>query len=213
MKKVLFLYGMCCKPSVWDAMKDRLDGIDPVFAEYPHGITQTANTVSDLTRWALRVYGGQGFDAAAGHSLGGLIALEMSARRPACFGTVILIESNLRPANPFYRNLMMPQNMVRFGDGVYSMLRGEAAYYTDALKASLQENFDFTPYVHQTQSRVYALYGNRGLKNYNRRVSDLCLGTETEEKLNFKFIRNACHMPMIENPQGLADALAQCLVK
>lgn len=211
MKKVLFLYGMCCAPSVWDALKDRLEGIAPVFAEYPREIIQAANTVSDLTRWAMETYGGQGFDAVAGHSLGGLIALEMSAKYAAALGTVIMIESNLRPANPFYRNLMMPQNMVKFGDGVLSMLRCEAPYYTDALKQSVQEDFDFTPYVHRSQARLFALYGNRGLKNYSRRVSDLCLDPETEAKLHFKFIRNACHMPMIENPQGLADTIIKCL--
>lgn len=211
MKRGLFLYGINCSLNIWDEIKDAFSDMDTIFIQYPHRITQNAYTVSDITKWVYAQYGKDQFDFIIGHSMGGLIALELVASYKMKCDTVIFIESNLRPAKEFYRNLMLPVNMIKYGDKVKSMIMREAPFYTDDLKASIQKDFDFSSYINEIPGKVFGIYGDRGIENYSGRISDLCLHKAVEKKINFKFVRNSCHMPMIENPQELAGILRICL--
>jgi len=210
-KKGLFLYGINCTLAIWDEVKDAFLDMDATFVEYPHEITKNAHRVSDITKWVYETYGKEQFNFIIGHSMGGLIALELVARYNVKCDNVIFIESNLRPAKEFYRNLMLPENIKKYGIKVKSMLKEEAPYYRDELKFSLQEDFDFTPYINEISSKIYGIYGDRGIDRYNRRIDDLCLDENIEEKIDFKFVRNSCHMPMIESPQELTDVLMKCV--
>ena len=49
--KGLFLYGINCTLDVWSDLRDKLNDIDIVYAEYPHEITQNAYTITDITKW------------------------------------------------------------------------------------------------------------------------------------------------------------------
>jgi len=210
-KKGLFLYGINCSLDMWDEIKGAFGDINTTFVEYPHKITQNAHTVSDITKWVYTQYGMDQFDFIIGHSMGGLIALELAAKYKMECDTVIFIESNLCPAKEFYRNLMLPTNMIKYGDKVKSMFMSEAPFYTDDLKKSIQADFDFSPYINKISGRVFGIYGDRGIENYSGRIADLCLDKAVEDKVNFKFVRNSCHLPMIENPQELVSILRTCL--
>ncbi len=124
---------------------------------------------------------------------------------------VIFIDSNLVPAKAFYRNLMTESHMKDYGEQVIAMMTAENQYYTESLKKSLQEDFDFTTLVKTASSKCYGLYGDRGEANYPHRVSDLCLDEETLAKLSLHFIKDACHMPIIENPQQFAETILSIL--
>ena len=211
MKKGLFLYGINCTLAIWDEVKDALMDMDVTFVEYPHEITQNAYQVSDITKWVYETYGNDQFDFIVGHSMGGLIALELVARYKVKCDSIIFIESNLRPAKEFYRNLMLPANMIKYGDKIKNMFNSEAPYYRDELKASLQQKFDFTSYIKEITCKIYGIYGDRGIEHYSRRLDDLCLDEDVKEKIDFQFIRNSCHMPMIENSQKLTDILMKCV--
>jgi pimeloyl-ACP methyl ester carboxylesterase len=210
-KKGLFLYGINCTLGIWDEVKDAFSDMDVTFVEYPHEITKNAHQVSDITKWVYETYGNDQFDFIVGHSMGGLVALELVARYKVKCDSIIFIESNLRPAKEFYRNLMLPTNMVEHGEKVKSMFISESSFYTDDLKKSIQTSFDFSPYISKISGRVYGIYGDRGIENYSGRIADLCLDKTVEDKINFKFVRNSCHLPMIENPQELASILRTCL--
>lgn len=211
MKRGIFLYGINCTLDVWDEIRDAFDDIDATFVEYPHRIIQNAHTISDITNWVYTQYGKEQFDFIIGYSMGGLIALELVANCKMRCDTVIFIESNLRPAKEFYRNLMLPVNMIKYGDKVKDMFKGESPFYTDDLKASVQADFDFSPYINEIPGKVFGIYGDRGMEHYSRRIADLCLDKAVKEKINFKFVRASCHMPMIENPQELVSILRTCL--
>lgn len=211
MKKGLFLYGINCTTAIWREVKGELLGIDATFAEYPHEITQNAYHVSDITKWVYETYENEKFDFIVGHSMGGIIALELVARYKVKCDKIIFIESNLRPAKEFYRNLMLPDNMVKYGSEIKSMFKNEAPYYREELKSSLQQKFDFTSYIHEITCKIFGIYGDRGVEHYSKRIDDLCLDKDIEEKIDFKFIRNSCHMPMIENSQELTDILIKCV--
>lgn len=211
MKKGLFFYGINCTLAIWDKVKDAFLDMDVTFVEYPHEITQNAHHVSDITKWVYETYGNKQFDFIVGHSMGGLIALELVARYKVKCDRIIFIESNLRPAKEFYRNLLLPANMMKYGNKIKNMFKNEAPYYRDELKSSLQQRFDFTPYINEITCKIFGIYGDRGIEHYSRRIDDLCLDKDVAEKIDFKFVRNSCHMPMIENSQELTDILMKCV--
>lgn len=209
--KGLFLYGLHCTKSVWDPVKDRFSAIGAEYAEYPHEVLKEAQTVSDLTRWVYERYKDCRFDFIVGHSMGGIIALELAAVYSFPVSCVIFIDTNLKPANAFYRNLMLPANMEKYGQPVGDMLKSESAFSSGSLIQSLQDDFDYTAYLKRISCPIYGIYGDRGRENYDKRVVDLCLDAETVNRITFKFVKDACHLPMIEAPEALANLLYESL--
>jgi len=143
--------------------------------------------------------------------MGGLVALQLVEAFGLHAESIILIETNLRPAEPFYRNLLLPQNIEKCEDTVMAMLKKEAPYYSDALKQTWQNDFDFTMHVKKSRIPVHALYGDRGQADYGKKIDDLNLDEETRSKLEFYFVRNACHLLMVENPYDTADCIKAIL--
>jgi hypothetical protein len=206
--KGLFLHGVNCTFSIWSRMRNHLAGVDADYVEYPHAVTAAANCVSDITNWVFGKFGSSHYDFVVGHSMGGIIALELAARFYLAFSQIILVDCSLRPANRFYRNLMTERHMEEYGGTVMQMMQEEAPYYQDSLKQSLKEGFDYTQYLKVLNQNVYAVYGDRGQKNYPGRVDDLCLDEETLGRIKLLFVENSCHLPMIENPSALANMIS-----
>ena len=167
--------------------------------EYPHDMTQKANTIDDITKWVYEEYHNNSYYAVIGHSMGGLIALQLAAQYKMEFEKVIYIDTNLKPAEAFYRNLMTPEHM--------EMFREEQKYYAQELMKSIQEDFDYTGYLKEIPHKVYAIYGDRNRPEYKNKISDLNLSDETLEKLELHYVPNACHMIMMENPEGLWEEI------
>lgn len=209
----LILYGANCTLDVWDVLKSELTVHNVTFVEYPHNITEKANNVSDVTKWIYATYGNEKFDFILGHSMGGIIGLELVADFKLRCDKVIFIDSNLKPAKNFYRNLMLPSNMEQYGEKIISMIKGEARYYSDNLKKALQEEFNYTDYIRKINPKVYGIYGDRGQKCYVNRISDLCLDDDIVAKIDFRFVENSCHMPMIENHEALAYIIESILAE
>ncbi|HNY60627.1 MAG TPA: alpha/beta hydrolase [Caldisericia bacterium] len=206
--KGLFLHGVNCTSSIWSQVREYLAGIDADYVEYPHAVTAVANCVSDVTNWVFGEFGSSHYDFVVGHSMGGIIALELVARFNLEFRQIILVDCSLKPANRFYRNLMTEKHMEEYGGTVMQMIQEETPYYQDGLKQSLKEGFDYTQYLKALNQNVYAIYGDRGQKNYPGRVDDLCLDEETLGKIKLLFVENSCHLPMIENPSALAGMIS-----
>ena len=208
--KNIYLYGANCTKDVWDDLLEQYADPDALLIEYPHEITEKAKSVTDLTRWVFDTYGNDlNGNCLIGHSLGGIIALELVAEFGILCEKVILIETNLKPAEKFYRNLMTPENMRIHGGKIIPMIKAESPYYTDDLKHSIQDDFDYSDLVHKSTVEIHGIYGDRGEDNYKDRISDLNLGKDIENNINFHFIKNACHLPMVENPKDLAAVLGE----
>lgn len=212
MSKVLLLYGLNCTADIWQSMLDEFKGTEIDIIEYPHEVTIQATSVTDITRWVYSQVKEAHYDVVIGHSMGGIIALQLAELGVDCTH-LILIETNLRPAEPFYRNLMTEKHMKILGGQVKAMLKQEGAYASKALVASLQEVFDYTPLVHKLNQKIDIIYGDRNVKEYPKRITDLCLDDRTVNKLNFHFIRNSCHLPMIENSKGLAACIHALMIE
>jgi pimeloyl-ACP methyl ester carboxylesterase len=209
--KGMFLYGIYCTTDIWNNIREDFSAFDIDYVSYPHEVTGKASTAYDIARWVYSVYGSTCYDFVLGHSMGGVVALELAAKLKLKCGRILLAETNLKPADPFYRNLMTPAHMVSFGPQVKQMLQAEAPYYREELKRSLQEDFDYTGLAMDAGQAVYAVYGDRGQKDYPGRLSGLCLPENVIEKISFSFVEDACHMPMIENPQGFSKAILNIL--
>lgn len=207
----LILYGANCTLDVWDTLRSKLTVHNVTFVEYPHYITEKANNVSDITKWVHATYKDEKYDFILGHSMGGIIGLELIADFKCKCDKIILLESNLKPAKIFYRNLMLPYNMKLYGDEIISMIKREAKYYSDSLKKALQEEFDYSDYVRTINAKVYGIYGDRGQQCYVNRISDLCLSDDIVSKIDFRFIEDSCHMPMVENHEALANIIESIL--
>lgn len=205
--KGLFLYGINCTIDVWSQVKQYFLDIEIDYVEYPHTITKNAGCITDITKWVSETYGNSEYDFLVGHSMGGIIALELAVKFGLSCKHIILVDTNLKPANGFYRNLLTPEHMKEYGNKIILRMQEEDQYYQKELKYSLQNNFDFTEYVHLASQDIYAIHGDRGQKGYSNRISDLYLMESTVDKIVFDFIEHACHMPMIENPVALAKSI------
>jgi pimeloyl-ACP methyl ester carboxylesterase len=211
--KGLSLYGLKCQPWIWDQMRGDLADCDIEYVEYPGEVTRTCATVSDLTAWVGEQYlsRGQVYDFVLGHSMGGLIALQLSALDGARFKKTIFVESFLKPSEPFYHNLMTEANMAAMGDKVLAMFSEEDARYTAELKASLKEDFDYTGSLDRIAARVYGIYGDRGSRDRSLLLRNLNLDDQQLGKLDISFTRDSCHLPMLENPHELAQRILSIL--
>lgn len=212
MNKVLLLYGLNCTADIWQPMLEELKNIEPEIIEYPHEVTLAAESVMDITKWVYDKVKENHYDVVIAHSMGGVIALQL-AEMGMIFKHMILIETNLRPAEPFYRNLMTEEHMKTLGEQVMAMLKQEGAYASKKLVASLQEVFDYTLLIHQLNQKVDIIYGDRNVKDYPNKITDLCLDEKTVDKLNFYFVEDSCHLPMVENPKGIAKCIQTLIQK
>lgn len=206
--RLLILYGVNCTRKIWDSFRPFLIDYEVDYVEYPHEVTLKAEKVEDLTKWVYENYHCNSYQAVIGHSLGDIIALQLAAKYKMNFENIIYLDTNLKPAKEFYRNLMTPEHMNQFGDEIVQMYNTERAFYTSKLLESIQnDEFDYTDLLKEIPQKVYGIYGDRGIPEYRNRICDLNLSDETLKKLELKFITNACHMIMLENPKQLYQSL------
>jgi len=211
--KGLFLYGLKCQPWIWDGMRSDLAVCGIEYVAYPEDVTRTCTSVSQLTAWVNEQYlsRGQAYDFVLGHSMGGLIALQLSTLDGARFRKTIFVESFLRPSEPFYQNLMMEANMAAMGDRVLAMFSEEDAKYTAELKKSLREDFDYTGSLDHIANELFGIYGDRGNRDRALLLRNLSLDSRQLDRLDISFIHDSCHLPMLENPHELAQRILAIL--
>ena len=209
--RLMMLYGVNCTKDVWNHIVPYFKNFEIDYVEYPHEITSTAKKVDDITEWVYKNYNQHDYDAIIGHSLGGIIAMQLITKYKMKVDKLIYLDTNLKPANKFYRNLMTQKNMEKYSVSILQILNKERRFYTDELLESIQVDFDYTNLVNEIPQNIYAIYGDRGMPEYPNKIQDLNLSPQTLSNLNLVFIRNSCHMIMVENPKQLSEVIKKIL--
>ena len=209
--RLMMLYGVNCTKDVWNLIVPYFKNFEIDYVEYPHEITSTAKKVDDITEWVYKNYNQHHYDAIIGHSLGGIIAMQLITKYKMKVDKLIYLDTNLKPANKFYRNLMTQKNMEKYGVSILQILNKERRFYTDELLESIQVDFDYTNLVNEIPQNIYAIYGDRGMPEYPNKIQDLNLSPQTLSNLNLVFIHNSCHMIMVENPKQLSEVIKKIL--
>ena len=78
--RLMLLYGVNCTKDIWEYINPYLRNFEIDYVEYPHEVTLNAKKVDDITEWVYKNYGHHCYDAIVGHSLGGIIALQLIAK-------------------------------------------------------------------------------------------------------------------------------------
>lgn len=211
--RLLFLYGINCTKEIWNKITPYFLNYEVDYVEYPHEITAKAKKAEDITNWVYEAYHHNNYDAIIGHSLGGIVALQLVSKYKMDLGRVIFLDTNLKPAEAFYRNLMTPEHLEMYGNAISEMFEQEKNYYSKELYESVQSNFDYTKCLDNISQKVYGIYGDRGIPEYKNKIKDLNLTDEILEKIDLLFINNACHMIMYENPKKLSEVIKDILKK
>ena len=209
--RLMMLYGVNCTKDVWNHIVPYFKNFEIDYVEYPHEITSTAKKVDDISEWVYKNYNQHHYDAIIGHSLGGIIAMQLITKYKMKVDKLIYLDTNLKPANKFYRNLMTQKNMEKYGVSILQILNKERRFYTDELLESIQVDFDYTNLVNEIPQNIYAIYGDRGMPEYPNKIQDLNLSPQTLSNLNLVFIHNSCHMIMVENPKQLSEVIKKIL--
>ena len=209
--RLMMLYGVNCTKDVWNHRVPYFKNFEIDYVEYPHEITSTAKKVDDITEWVYKNYNQHHYDAIIGHSLGGIIAMQLITKYKMKVDKLIYLDTKLKPANKFYRNLMTQKNMEKYGVSILQILNKERRFYTDELLESIQVDFDYTNLVNEIPQNIYAIYGDRGMPEYPNKIQDLNLSPQTLSNLNLVFIHNSCHMIMVENPKQLSEVIKKIL--
>lgn len=208
MVRALFLYGVNCTEKVWDKLLPLLSNWKCDVLSYPHELTKNAISLEDFANWVITQIRGKEYDVIVGHSLGGLIALKLAAESEISARTkIICLDSNLKPAGSFFRNLMTLEHMEEFGEEIGEMMANERGYYSELLFKSLQEDFDYTNLLKEASNSVELLLGDRNHADAMNYICELYLSEETMKKIRITFVPNCCHMIMIESPKELAEIL------
>ena len=210
--RLMMLYGVNCTKHIWDYINPYLRNFEIDYVEYPHDVTLNAKRVDDITEWVYKNYGHYCYDAIIGHSLGGIIALQLIAEYKMKVNKIIYLDTNLKPANEFYRNLMTQRNMEKCGERILQMLSEEGKFYTTELLDSVQIDFDYTSLLNEISQDIYAIYGDRGMPEYPAKIQDLNLSAQALRHLNLVFIHDSCHMIMVENPKQLSEIIKGILL-
>ncbi len=86
---------------------------------------------------------------------------------------IICLDTNFKPANEFFRNLMTEKNMEKYVKSILQMLSEEREFYTGELLISIKDDFDYTNLVNEISQDIYAIYGDRGMPEYPAKIQDL----------------------------------------
>ncbi len=207
---LLFLPGYACTSAIWAPLREVLPAHHATTVlDWPRSATPGFHTPADFASWACTALGGRRFDCVVGHSMGGLVALELLASGAASVSHLVLVESFVVPPGPFFRNLVLREESVEAA-WIKTMLDLEKPYYSPALAESLRQ-VDMTANVARLGLPVHALHGDRGCGDLERVRAELGWHAALAERVELSIIPGACHFPMIENPRATAEALCRIL--
>lgn len=213
--KGLFLSGYGCRPWIWEKIKkifDQDDTIDVKYIEWPVDLISEFHNLNQFSTWLadnfIREH--ERYDFLVGHSMGGLIALNISTMDSVNIRDIILVEAFIQTPPAFFRNILMENTNAFLKERVLTMLQHESKYYSPKLMNQLR-HLNLTDLIISSNSSVHCVYGDRGVKDPERVLHELNLPLCIRDRMDIHIIQNSCHFPMLENSNFLATVLKTIL--
>jgi pimeloyl-ACP methyl ester carboxylesterase len=167
------------------------------------------NTPGALADWAIQAHLPPGAEMhLIGHSMGGLVALEVAARLGPLVKGVVLLESFLTPPSEFFQNLLMDSAADGLRSRVMAMLARGKQESSDALRASLGR-VDYLDTACGLGEKLTAIYGDRGCGDVTRVRLALEWPEALVSQVALHVVPNACHFPMLESPESVLRILGE----
>jgi pimeloyl-ACP methyl ester carboxylesterase len=213
MKTGLGLCGYACTPWIWHRLTQYLTPpFDLQWVTWPTALLPHFHQVSDFVNWLLQdEIKNYHYDFILGHSMGGIVAIQMAAFLPK-IKQVILLDSFITPPTRFFQNLFEPSISKELQNQIINMLNFEREHYSPKLPDNLRAiNLSHSSF--QLNCQITALYGDRGYSDLKQLTSQLRWSSELLDKIALYFVSNANHFPMLENPQKTAEILFKILNK
>lgn len=214
MKKGLLLPGYACKSWIWEAVQNELKTICQLeVLDWPTKLTSDFNSIEDFALWVRETMMNSDkiYDFVIGHSMGGLVALNVAETEVNRIEKIVLVETFITSPGSFFQNLMMEETSPELTEKVTSMLKEEQKYYSEQLIYQLKE-LDMTDFVMNLNCAVVALHGDRGCNDFAKVLSSLQWCNDLQLKVDMDLVSNSCHFPMLENPKELIDILKKQLI-
>jgi pimeloyl-ACP methyl ester carboxylesterase len=204
---VLFLPGYACTTRIWDSLLPALSPeIDATLLDWPTAKTAGFHTLADFSQWLQSRFSLASFDWIVGHSLGGLAAAQALMQHRLATPKLILLESFLEPPTPYFQNLVMPEAPPELVERIQGMLQTERPRYSPELSIALKD-VRMGEVAARSPLSMYAIYGGRGCRDPQPVIEALGWPAALKEKIPVSVVPDACHFPMLEQPQQTAAYL------
>lgn len=210
-QKGLVLPGYACRSQIWDSIRVQLDAsYDVTWVDWPHELTAGFHSVTAFADWLYSICKQTSYDFVIGHSMGGLVALELAQREKSYLQKIVLVVTYLLPPKPFFQNLFLNSAQVEDSQLIIEMLGQEKEHYSPKLQESLRQ-VDPQSLVVGLGKKFHILYGGRGCGDTDQVMRELAWPQEIQQWVDVKLISNACHFPMIENSEMTTQLLQDIL--
>jgi pimeloyl-ACP methyl ester carboxylesterase len=207
----LVLPGYACTSQIWRLVRPELDAdFDITWVDWPREFTPGFHTVEAFASWLRRTIRLIDYDFMVGHSMGGLVALELAKKDRGFLRQIILIESFLQSPAPFFQNIFLEKSPEREERLIREMLDREKAFYSPNLREALQ-HIDVSRAAASLEPKLDAVYGDRGCEEQGRVQQELAWPSELRNRVEVSVVPDACHFPMIENSRMTAQLLRDIL--
>lgn len=197
---LLFIPGAACTPDIWKLLS--LTGIN---IEWPHSDPSSLTSMDHIASWLEEYIKKETLnpDVIIAHSLGGLLAYRLVSTGILKPKKLILVESFLQPPSPFFQNLLCNQHQAKLGNSVNEMLKTNKPYWSELFLDQLRHGiFNFSMNF-PTHTELHAIYGDRGKGTRETVIINLKLPEALSKRMMIHIITDACHFPMLEEPEQL----------
>ena len=142
--------------------------------------------------------------------MGGLIALQLSTMKDVNVRHIVMIESFITSPGKFFQNILMESTNTDIKERILNMLKEESIYYSPQLKDKLRD-LDLADLINKSNSNIHCIYGDRGINDRDKVISELELSDNIKKCININIIKNSCHFPMLENCGELLGLLTSII--
>ena len=211
--KILLLPGYACDSWIWDELAARLrHRLECVPVDWPAEQAGGFHKVEDFAAW-LSASRGELLEEAAGivgHSMGGLVALKLGQSKLPGLRYVVLLESFLRPPEPFFQSILSEHASESVRRRIGEMMRRNLPRFSVSLREELKAG-DYANLAEGPRKNFFAVYGTRTASNPAEVAQRLGWPDRLYHKAALRFIHGCAHFPMLEDPDATAAALDRIL--